>query len=145
MSTERPSVAVCSPGAPAVKATSSVCVLCGSMAMSCPEAEHEKGVPRGIVTRTVAGRMPSLRSTSGCLAERSRSSRGNWSIGTPASLRAAGFSMDTCGSVPSPTRSKSSDLVAATVPCSTCSGGGVRVRVGVRARARGGGRGQGYG
>ena len=48
-------MAVCSPGTPAVKATSSACELCGSMAMSCPEAEHEKGVPRGSVTRTWLG------------------------------------------------------------------------------------------
>jgi len=39
----------------AVKPTSSVYELCGSMAMSCPEAEHENGVPRGTLTRTWLG------------------------------------------------------------------------------------------
>ena len=121
LSTESESVVISSPGAVGVNDTSSVCDVCGSMASSWPAPAHEKGVPLGRVTRTVAGRMPSLRSTSGCFVERSTSSRGKWIVGTPFSLRVDGCTTETCGSVPSPTRSKSSCLVSATVPCSTCT------------------------
>ena len=120
LSTESDIDASASPAALGAKWTSSVCDERGSSEMRWPEPGHENGVPLGIVTRTVAGRMPSLRSSSGSLAERSSSSLGNCSSGAPlTSERSVGCMMLTCGSVPSPTRSKSSCFVSATVPCST--------------------------